>query len=128
MIWFGWVLWHINHCTLFYDKSSLDVYTKYDFVELDFMTYQPLWVIWYQILFRSMYKMWFGLVWFGFIAYQPLWVIWCQILFILMHWIYVIWFDCVLWHIKHCSLFNAKSSLHIYSSGHKLRKGTTTNI
>ena len=25
------------------------------------------------------------------------------------------WFGCVLWHINHCRLFNAKSSLYIYS-------------
>ena len=26
MIWFGWVLWHINHCRLFNAKSSLYIY------------------------------------------------------------------------------------------------------
>ena len=26
----------------------------------------------------------------------------------------MIWFGCVLWHINHCKLFNAKSSLYIY--------------
>ena len=39
MIWFGWVLWHINHCWLFNAKSSLYIYIKY---------------------------IGFGLVWFGF--------------------------------------------------------------
>ena len=29
MIWFGWVLWHINHCRLFYVKSSLYIYIRY---------------------------------------------------------------------------------------------------
>ena len=29
MIWFGWVLWHINHCRLFNAKSSLYIYIKY---------------------------------------------------------------------------------------------------
>ena len=29
MIWFGWVLWHINHCRLFNAKSSLYIYTEY---------------------------------------------------------------------------------------------------
>ena len=29
MIWFGWVLWHINHCRLFNAKSSLYIYVKY---------------------------------------------------------------------------------------------------
>ena len=29
MIWFGWVLWHINHCRLFKAKSSLYIYIEY---------------------------------------------------------------------------------------------------
>ena len=29
MIWFGWVLWHINHYRLFKAKSFLYVYVKY---------------------------------------------------------------------------------------------------
>ena len=29
MIWFGWVLWHINHCRLSNAKSSLYIYIKY---------------------------------------------------------------------------------------------------
>ena len=29
MIWFGWVLWHINHCRLFNVKSSLCMYIEY---------------------------------------------------------------------------------------------------
>ena len=29
MIWFGWVLWHINHCRLFNAKSSLYICIKY---------------------------------------------------------------------------------------------------
>ena len=28
MIWFGWVLWHFNHCRLFNAKSSLYIYIK----------------------------------------------------------------------------------------------------
>ena len=31
----------------------------------------------------------------------------------------MIWFGLVVRHIKHCRLFNAKSSLYIYSSKHK---------
>ena len=27
--WFGWVLWHINHCRLFNARSSLYIYIKY---------------------------------------------------------------------------------------------------
>ena len=26
MIWFGWVLWHINHCWLFNAKPAVYVY------------------------------------------------------------------------------------------------------
>ena len=29
MIWFGWALWHINHCWLFHAKSFLYIYIKY---------------------------------------------------------------------------------------------------
>ena len=29
MIWFGWVLWHINHCRLFDAKSCFYIYIKY---------------------------------------------------------------------------------------------------
>ena len=29
MIWFGWVLWHINHCWVFNTKSSLYIYIRY---------------------------------------------------------------------------------------------------
>ena len=86
MIWFGWVLWHINHCRLFNAKSSLYIYIKY---------------------------IWFGLVGFygistivGYLMPNPLYT------YILN--IYMIWFGWVLWHINHCRLFNAKSSLYIY--------------
>ena len=29
LVWFGLVLWHINHCRLFNAKSSLYMYIKY---------------------------------------------------------------------------------------------------
>ena len=29
MFWFSWVLWHIDHCTLFNGKSSLYIYIIY---------------------------------------------------------------------------------------------------
>ena len=29
MIWFGCVLWHLNHCRLFNTKSSLYIYIRY---------------------------------------------------------------------------------------------------
>ena len=42
MIWFGLVLWHINHCRLFNAKSFLNIYIKYiwfGLVGLSFMAY-----------------------------------------------------------------------------------------
>ena len=84
MIWFGWVLWHINPCRLFNAKSSLYIYIKY---------------------------IWFGLVGFygistlvGYLMPNPLYT------YILN----MIWLGWVLWHIKPLWLFNAKSSLYIY--------------
>ena len=86
LVWFGLVLWLINHCRLFNAKSSLYIYIKY---------------------------IWFGLVWFygisttvGYLMPNPLYT------YILN--IYMIWFGLVLWHINYCRLFNAKSSLYIY--------------
>ena len=29
LVWFGWVLWHINYCRLFNAKSFLYIYIKY---------------------------------------------------------------------------------------------------
>ena len=82
--WFHWVLWHINHCKLFNAKSSLHIYIKY---------------------------IRFGLVGFygiativGYLILNPVYI---------YIYIYMIWFLWVLWHINHCMLFNAKSSLHM---------------
>ena len=85
MIWFGLILWHINHCRLFNARSSWYIYIKY---------------------------IWFGLVWFygistivGYLMPDPL------DNYIL---IYMIWFGLILWHINHWRSFNARSSLYIY--------------
>ena len=40
LIWFGLVLWHINHYRLFNAKSSLYIYIKD--IWFGFMAYQPL--------------------------------------------------------------------------------------
>ena len=29
MIWFGWILWHLNHCRGFNAKPCLYIYIKY---------------------------------------------------------------------------------------------------
>ena len=84
-VWFGSVLWHDNHCRLFNAKSSLYIYIKY---------------------------IWFGWVGFygvstivGYLMPNPLYT------YILNN---IIWLGWVLWHVNHCRLFNAKSSLYIY--------------
>ena len=85
MIWFGLILWHINHCRLFNARSSWYIYIKY---------------------------IWFGLVWFygistivGHLMPDPLDTYLSNIYDL-------VWFD--LWHINHCRSFNAISSLYIY--------------
>ena len=85
MVWFGWVLWHINHCRLFNTKSSLYIYIRY-------------------ILF--------GLVWFysistivGYLMPNPFYT------YILN--IYgLVWLAFRV--INHCRLFIAKSFSYIY--------------
>ena len=99
MIWFGWVLWHINHCRLFNAKSSLYIYIKY---------------------------IWFGLVGLSFMEYQSLWVflmpnpIYTYILNIYD----LVWLGWVLWHINYFRLFNAKSSLYIRNRFETLQEKT----
>ena len=86
MIWFGWFLWHINHCRLFNAKSTVHIYIKY---------------------------IWFGLVGFygistivGYLMPNPLYT------YISYIWFGLVVF---LWHINHCRLFNAKSFfMHIH--------------
>ena len=87
MIWFGLVIWHINHCRLFDAKSPLYIYIKY---------------------------IGFGLVGFysistivGYLMPNPLYTYALNVYDL-------VWFGLVLWHINHCRLFKAKLSLLIY--------------
>ena len=64
-LWFGLVLWHINHCRLFHNKSSLYKYIEYIYV----LVWLILWHIEHCRLFNaksSLYifirYIWFGLV------------------------------------------------------------------
>ena len=84
LVWFGWVLWHINYCKLFNAKSSIYIYIKYiGFVLVGFYGISTI---------------------LGYLMLNHLYT----------YIIYMIWFDWVLWHINHCRLFNAKSFLYIY--------------
>ena len=73
MIWFGWVLWHFNHCRLFNAKSSLYIYIEYMWFGLvgfydisttvGYLKLNPL----YKYVLNI-----YDLVWLGFMTYQPL--------------------------------------------------------
>ena len=102
MIWFGGVLWHINHCRLFNAKSSLYIYNIY-------MIWFS-WVLWHINHCRlfnaksSSYiydiNIWFGLVGsngrstiVGYIMPNSVYT----------YIIYMIWFSWVLWQINQCN-------------------------
>ena len=76
MIWFGWVLWHINHCRLFNAKSSLYIfirYTGFSLVGFDGISM----IVGYLIpnpLYTYILNI-YDLVGLGFMGYQPLLVI-----------------------------------------------------
>ena len=87
LVWFGLVLWHINHCRLFNAKYSLHIY-------IDIFMIWFGWVLWHinhcrlfrcQILFIHCISNIYDLVWLGFTG-----------------------------SIKSIVGFNAKSSLYIY--------------
>ena len=73
MIWFGLVLWHINHCRLFNAKSSLETCIKYMIFSLvgfygkstivGYLFPNPIYTYISNI---------YDLVWLDFMAYQPL--------------------------------------------------------
>ena len=85
MIWLGWVLWHINHGRLFNAKSSLYIYIKY---------------------------IGFGLVGFYGMSTIVAYLIPNPLYTYILNIYDLVWFGLVLWHIKHCRLFNAKFSLY----------------
>ena len=81
MIWFGWVLWHINHRRLFNAKSSLYILIKY--VEFGFAWFYGISTnaaysmpnLFYKHILKTydLVKLGFMvLFWFGFMTYQPL--------------------------------------------------------
>ena len=73
MIWFGWVLWHINHCRLFNAKSSLYIYIKY--IGFGLVGFYGISTIVGYLMPNPLYtdtSNIYDLVWLGFIAYQPL--------------------------------------------------------
>ena len=73
MIWFGWVLWHINHCRLFNAKSSLYIYIKY--IGFGWVGFYGISTIVGYLMSNPLYTYIldiYDLVWLGFMAYQQL--------------------------------------------------------
>ena len=114
---FGWLLWHINHYRLFNAKSSLYIYIKY--IGLCLVGFYVISTIVGYLMPNPLYTsvldicdlVWFDLFYgistiVGYLMPNPLYTSVLDICDL-------VWFDLVLWHINHCRLFNAKSSLHI---------------
>ena len=73
MIWFGWVLRHINHCRLFNAKSSLYIYIKYTGFGL--VVFYDISTIVGYLIPNPLYSYVLNiqdLFWLGFMAHQPL--------------------------------------------------------
>ena len=82
MIWFGWFLWHINHCRSLIAKFSLYIYIYVCVC----VCVCVIWLVGFygisaimgyfipNLLYTYMSYI-YALVWLGFMAYQPLWVI-----------------------------------------------------
>ena len=73
MMWFGRVLWPINHRGLFNAKSSLYIYIKY--IGFGLVWFYGISVIVDYLMPNSLYTCIlniYDLVWLGFMAYQPL--------------------------------------------------------
>ena len=103
IVWFGLILWHINHCRLFNAESSLYIYIKYIRFGLDWF-YCTSNIVGYSMPnpFHTYVLNIYDLVW----IYGT-----STLLGYLMP---RIWYGLVLWHINHRRLFNAKSYLFIY--------------
>ena len=114
MIWFGWVLWHINHCSLFNAKSSLYVYIKY----IWFCLVGFLWHINHGTLFNVKYFLYIYIkyIWFGLVGTYGISTIVVYLILKPLYTYILNIYDLVgfLWHINHCRLFNTESSLYIY--------------
>ena len=73
MIWFGWVLWHINHCGLSNAKFTLYIYIEY--IGFGLVGFYAISTIVGYIMPNNLYTYIlniYDLVWLGFMAYQPL--------------------------------------------------------
>ena len=73
MIWFGWVLWHINHCRLFNAKSCLYIYIQY--IGFGLVSFYGISTNVGYLMPNPLYTYilnMYDLVWLDFMAYQPL--------------------------------------------------------
>ncbi len=72
MIWFGWVLMHINHCRSFNAKSALYIYIKY--IRFGLVVFYGIsTIVGYLMPNAHTYMLdIYDFVWLSFMAYQPL--------------------------------------------------------
>ena len=73
MFWFGWVLWHINHCGVFNAKSCFYIYIKY--ICFDLVGFYGISTIVGYLMPNPVFTYILNiyvLIWLGFMAYQPL--------------------------------------------------------
>ena len=73
MIWFGWVLWHINHRMLFNAKFPFYIYIKYIWFGL--VGFYGIWTIVGYLTPNPLYTYILNIydfVLLGFMAYEPL--------------------------------------------------------
>ena len=78
--------WHINHCRLFYAKSSSYLYIKYiGFGLVGFYGISTIVGYLMPNLLHTYILNIYDLVWLGFMAYQPLSAIQYQVLFIYIY-------------------------------------------
>ena len=114
MIWFGWVLWYINHCSGFNSKSSLKIY-----------------MIWFGWVLRNInhYRLFNSkssldmdvrYIWFDWVGFYGISTIVGYLIHCRSNPLYTYILDIydfvllVLWHINHWRLFNAKPCLYLY--------------
>ena len=112
-----WVFYGISTIVGYFNaKSSLYIYIKYIWFGLVGF-YGISTIVGYFNAKFSLYiyikYIWFGLVGLGFYGISTIVRLFnAKFLFIHIKYI-IIWLGWVLWHINHCRLFNAKSSLYI---------------
>ena len=115
LIWFCWVLWHINHYRWFIPNP---VYTYITYIWFDFFGFYRISIIVGYLMPNPIYTNIlniYDLVSCGFYCISNIVGYVNAKSYLYKYIIYIrLGFVWVLWHINHCRSFNAKSYLYIY--------------